>query len=180
MHAEHGFAGKLCEEALVHHHLAAGDILFGRLEDEMHGTVEVLRLCQILRSAQQHDGVTVMAATMHLTLMLRLVTEVVHLDQIERIHIGAQPDGAIALAHLQRADHTGFGQAAMHRHTEGFERRGDELGGAMLLKRGLGVHVQIMPPLGQLGFIGDNLRDQFHFRALRLRIELGKKTESGR
>ncbi|MFN3402210.1 MAG: hypothetical protein ACK4Z4_17850 [Ferrovibrio sp.] len=87
---------------------------------------------------------------------------------------------AVGARARQRADHAGLGQSAMNRHTEGFERLGDELGGTMLLEGGLGMHMQIMPPLGQLGFIGDDLRDQFHLEALRLRIEQGKNEERRR
>src|SRR3546814_21076476 len=98
----------------------------------MHGAVEILGPGQILRGTEQHDGVTVMAAPMHLALVRRLVRELVHLDEVERIHVDAQADRPVALAGLQRADHADLGPASVHLHAERLPRLDAEIGRAVL------------------------------------------------
>ena len=76
------------------------------------------RLGEVLRRAQQHRRVPVMAAGMHLAGDRRGVGELVGLVHVERVHVGAQADRAPGLARPQRADHAGLGQAAMHLDAE--------------------------------------------------------------
>jgi hypothetical protein len=47
------------EQLVVEHGLGAAQTLLGRLEDEMHGAVEVARLGQVARRARQHGRVPV-------------------------------------------------------------------------------------------------------------------------
>mgnify|MGYP002621741539 CR=1 FL=1 len=109
------------EQPVLDHDAAAAFILLRRLEDEIDRAVEILRLGEVLGGAQQHGGVAVMAAGMHLALMLRLVAEIVLLVHVQRIHVGTQADGpAGAVAARQLADDAGAGEAAMHLDAEGF------------------------------------------------------------
>ncbi len=72
VHGEYGVAGKAFEQAFVNHALraAAAAQLLGRLENHVQGTVpiraRVAQAGQRLGSAEQHDGMPVVAATMHL------------------------------------------------------------------------------------------------------------------
>ena len=63
---EDGVAREGLEDALLHHDARAADVLLGRLEDEVHGAGEVLRLGEVAGGAEQHRRVAVVAAGMHL------------------------------------------------------------------------------------------------------------------
>ena len=62
VHAVDGRHREFLEQALAHHHAAAGDVLLGGLEDEMHGAVEIAGLGEVARRAEQHGGVAVVTA----------------------------------------------------------------------------------------------------------------------
>src|SRR5258707_13277144 len=55
-------AGKLLEQPVLDHGAGAAEAFFGRLEDEMHGAVEIPGLREIARGAEQHSGMAIMAA----------------------------------------------------------------------------------------------------------------------
>ena len=49
VHAVDGGHRKHLEQSFAHHHARAGNIFLGRLEDEVHGPVEIARLRKIAR-----------------------------------------------------------------------------------------------------------------------------------
>ena len=55
-------AGKSVEQPVLDHGTRAAEPFLGRLENEMHGAVEILSFGEIARGAEQHGGVAVMAA----------------------------------------------------------------------------------------------------------------------
>ena len=115
MHAVDGVAVEPVEQAFLDHHPRAGLPFLGGLEDEVNGAGKIRRRRQVLGRAQQHRRVAVMAAGMHLVGHRRGVVEVVLFLQVQRIHVGAQPDRLLAGAPaLERADHAGLGQPAMN------------------------------------------------------------------
>ncbi|NDE94021.1 MAG: amidohydrolase, partial [Betaproteobacteria bacterium] len=63
--------------------------LFSGLKNKVDGAVEAFACCQILCSAKQHRGVTVMAAGMHQSLASRTMGELVQFQDRQSIHIGA-------------------------------------------------------------------------------------------
>ena len=65
VHAVDRVAGKTLEQPVLQHLQRAAEAFLGRLEDEVHRAVEVARLRQVFRRAQQHRGVAVMAAGVH-------------------------------------------------------------------------------------------------------------------
>src|SRR3546814_13491502 len=75
VHPEDAVDGEQLEQPILHHDPAAGDVLLGGLEDEAYRTVEVPRLGEVARRAEQHGGVPIMAAGMHLSRDARLVVE---------------------------------------------------------------------------------------------------------
>ena len=80
VHAEHGLDRELLEQAAADRAIAAAlgiAGLLGRLEDEAHSAVETAALGEILGGTQEHGGVAVVPAGMHLSLVLRAVREVV-------------------------------------------------------------------------------------------------------
>ncbi len=94
VHAIDGIAGEAVEQAFLDHHAAAAAAFFRRLEDEVHRAVEVARLGQVARRAEQHGGVPVMPAGMHLPRIGGAMGEVVGLGHRQAIHVGAEADGA--------------------------------------------------------------------------------------
>ncbi len=113
VHAEHRLDRKALEQPLLDHDPAAALVLLGRLEDEMDGAGEIAGLGEIARRAQQHRGMAVMAAGMHLAGDRRDMGEDVLLVDMERVHVGAQRDRTGAgVAPLEGADHAGAGEAA--------------------------------------------------------------------
>ena len=154
VHAVDGVAVELVEQAFLDHHAGAAQPFFGGLEDEMHGAGEVRFCCQMLGRAQQHGGVAVMAAGMHLVGVDRGVVEVVLFLQVQRIHVGAQADRLLAgtLA-LQGADNSGLGQPAMHLDAPALQLLGHDLRGALFLEGGLGMAMDVAADGGQLSVI---------------------------
>jgi hypothetical protein len=79
-------------QPVVHHGLAAGAALLGRLEDDDGGAVEVARLAEILGGAQQHGRVPVMPAGVHAPRRLGGVGQTGVFRHGERVHVGAHAD----------------------------------------------------------------------------------------
>ena len=150
VHAENRIARKLVEEAVLDHRLAAAEPLFGRLEDEMHGAVEIASLRELPRRAQQHRRVAVMTAGVHPALMLRAVRKAVRLADRQAVHVGPEPDRARRVADPQPADDPGLADPAMHLDAERLELGGDQIRGALFLEPELGVGMNIATPPGQL------------------------------
>ena len=98
VHAVDLLDAEALHQAVLHHGLAAGAALLGRLEDHDRGAGEIARLGEIARRAEQHRGVAVMAAGVHLAGHGRLVGQVVRLLDRQRVHVGAQPDDLVAVA----------------------------------------------------------------------------------
>ena len=94
MHAVNHITGKLFEQAVFDHGGGAADTFLRRLEYEMHLTVEIHGFGQIAGRPQQHSGMAVVAAGMHLAVVGGTVGEAVGLQDRQGIHIRPQADGA--------------------------------------------------------------------------------------
>ena len=154
LHAEHGGDRELLEQAVANHAIATAFLVagfLGGLEDEVDGAVEVPRPGEVFGGAEQHRGVDVMAASMHLAVVCRAVREIVLLVEKQRVHVRPQTDRSVARPALQRADDAGAGEAAVDLETEPAEPLGDQVGGPILGERGLGMGMDIAPPGGQFG-----------------------------
>ena len=86
--------GNFVEQAVLDHLARAAAAFFGRLEDQVDGAVVVAVLREVLGGGQQHRGVAVVAAGVHLAGVRALVREGVVLGDRQRVHVGAQADGA--------------------------------------------------------------------------------------
>jgi hypothetical protein len=141
--------GEALEQPLLHHDAPACLALLGRLENEIGGAGKVAGFGQVSGGAQQHRGVPVMAAGMHLAGRLRGIGPVGLLVDVKRIHVGAQADGAAAIPlALEHADDPGAGQPAHHLQPEALQLVGHELRRPVFLVGGLRVRVEIAPPCG--------------------------------
>ena len=67
---------------------------------------------KVLGGSQQHGGVTVVAAGVHLAGVAAGVAEGVELLHRQGVHVGAQADGPVGGAAFDDADHAGGAQAA--------------------------------------------------------------------
>ncbi len=159
---EHRVAGKLLEQPVLDHRLGAAAALFGRLEDEVHGALEVALLRQHLGRAQQHRGVAVMAAGMHAARVGRAVLEVVGLVHRQAVHVGAKPDRLHRVALAQGADQAGLAQAARHFETPFLQLRGHDVGGSVLLVGELGMGMDIAADGGNLALDLERTRQNGH------------------
>ncbi len=147
-------AGKSLEQPVLDHGAGAAEAFFGRLEDEMHGAVEIPGLRQIARGAEQHGGMAVVAAAVEAAGSGRAPSQIGILFHRQRIHVGAQADafspGAFTLEH---ADHAGAAETAMHLDTPLRQLVGHDPGSADFLEADLGMRVQISADRGE--FVGE-------------------------
>ena len=165
VHAEDGFGREFLKEAVGNHGGRAAAAFFGGLEDEVDGAVEVAVGGQVLGGGQQGGGVAVVAAAVHLAGHAAGVGEGVGLGHGQRVHVGAQGDGAAAAAGVapeDDADDAGFAHAAQGGDAPFGEFLHDQLGGAVLFVGGFGVGVQITPQGGHGLGLGDDFDDQVH------------------
>src|SRR5579862_9862674 len=98
VHRKDRIAGKLVEEALLHHDPAAAIAFFAGLEDEVDRALEIARRGELARGAEQHRRVPVMAASVHLAVVLRAVGELVQLLHRQAVHVGPKADRAQRVA----------------------------------------------------------------------------------
>ena len=159
MHAPDGFHLEITKQPVLDHREAAATALFGRLENEIDGAVEIARLGEILRRAKKHRGVPVMTAGMHPPWSLRGVRKLVQLLHRQRVYIGAKPDSAGRVpAAAQHADNACLAHATVNLDPETLKLRGDEVRRPDLLVADLGMLVQFTPPAAQLvGAVGDGI-----------------------
>ncbi len=141
---------KALEQAVGDHDAAAALVLLGRLEDEADDAVEVAGGGQVAGGAEEHRGVAVVAAGVHGAVARRAVGQVGALLDRQRVHVGAQPDGAVRAAAAQGAHDPGLGQAAVDLDAERLEALGHQRRGAHLLEGDLGVAVEVVTPGHQL------------------------------
>ena len=66
VHAVDLLDAEAVHQAVVDHRLAAAAAFLGGLEDHHRGAVEIARLGQVVGGAEQHRGVAVVAAGVHL------------------------------------------------------------------------------------------------------------------
>jgi hypothetical protein len=155
----------LLEQSLLEHQagaplLAGGGPLLGRLEDEQHAPRQVgADRGEDGGDAELHRGVDVVAAGVghsdvspqELVTLGRLEGEVGLLGHRQRVHVGADGDQRAGLASLEQGDHAGLGDAGARLEPEAPQVGGDQLGRLALAVRELGVLMDVMPHLDELG-----------------------------
>src|SRR5262249_40864936 len=163
VHPKDRVAWKAREEPVLDHRLAAAEPLFGGLEDQVDGAVEISGFGQVASGAEQHRGVPVMAAGVHASPMARAVDEIGRLLDRQRVHVSPQADRARRGARAQPPDHTRAADPAKDLVTEFCELICDEIGGPLLLEAELGVRVNIAAPARQIVVIIPNALDDAHY-----------------
>src|SRR6266404_7407662 len=146
-------AWKFFEQAVLDHGTRAAEAFFGRLEDEMHGAVEIPGLREVARGAQQHGGMAVMAAAVEAAGNGRAPSQVSILFHRQRVHVGAQAYALATTAFaLEHADHAGAAETAVHLDAPLREPVGNDPGSADFLEADFGMRVQIPADRGE--FVG--------------------------
>ena len=149
VHAEDAVAGEAVEQAVLDHRLGAAAALLGRLEDEMHGAVEVARLGEVAGGAQQHRGVAVVAAGMHAARVLRAVGEGVG-SSIGSASMSARSPMARGSLPVAARRPRRSCRCRVHLEAELLQLARHDVGGALLLEAELGMRMQVAPPRGHL------------------------------
>ena len=162
VHAEHGIAREPVEQAVLDHLAGAAATFLRRLEDQMDGAIEIAMLGQVVRRAQQHRGVTVVAARVHLAFVLRAMAEGVRFLQRQGVHVGAQADGLGAIAIADDTDQTGGAQAAMDLDTPRFQISGHHVGGALFLETQFGMRMDVTADGADFGLRLQDFGDELH------------------
>ena len=139
--------------AIIDHFPATAAALFGWLEDDRDGAVEITGLGEIFGGPQQHGGMAVMAAGMHLAVGLGGIGLAGDFGQRQRIHVGTQADdlARARLRALDDADDAGLADAGDDLvAAELLQLLGDDAGRAVHVELQLGMLVQVAPPGGDL------------------------------
>ena len=149
MQAEHRLHRKLLEQAVFDHHGGTAFRFLRWLENEHHRAVEIGLRRQMPCRTEQHGGMPVVAAGVHLAGLFRVVRKFIQFCQRQGVHVRPQADHARRVTCLEYAHHAGFRQAAMHFQTVAFQFARHDVGGARFLKGQLRMRVQIAAQGGQ-------------------------------
>ncbi len=143
--------GKRSNRPVGHHRLGAAPVFLRRLEHEAHDAVEVAPLGQQLRRAEHHRHMAVVTAGVHLARHARgMGTARRLLDDVQRIHLRADRDRALAAAGPQVRHQPRAADAAMHLQPERAENARHRVRGADLLVARFRVLMKLPAPAGQL------------------------------
>ena len=145
VHGKNGVAGEALEQPVVHHLECAAAAFLGRLEDQVERAAPSAGVRQQLGRRQQHGGVAIMAAGVHQAWAAAGPSGTGGFGDRQRVHVGAQAYARRALATHQLADHARAAQAGAHRIAPAAQFVGHQRAGAVLVKRQLGVLVDVAP-----------------------------------
>ena len=142
MHAIDFLDAEPIHHAIVDHRLSAGAAFLGRLEDDGHRAVEAPRLGKIAGRAEQHRGMAVMTAGVHLAGHFRRPWLAGLFRYRQRIHVGPHADHLAGSARPP-LDYPVAAEFAQLRRDRG--RRLVDI----ILK--LGLAMELTPPFGDFG-----------------------------
>ena len=115
MHPKNRLHGKIAKQAIVHHALGAGTAFFGRLKNSVNRTVEVLVFSKVACRVEQHRGVTVVPAAVHLARVAARVIKRIELLHRQCVDIGAQSNCPCSCSTARDdAHYSGPAQAAVN------------------------------------------------------------------
>ena len=162
VHAKHRFHRKLLKQPVLDHLAGATATLFRGLKNQVHRAVKVPVFSEMLGCGQQHGGVAVMAAGVHLAGVHAGVAEGVELLHGQRVHVGAQANRAAGRAAFDNAHHAGGAQAAVNGNAPLGQLLRHHLGCAHFLEAQLGVGVNVTAKGSHVGRLLNNRINQVH------------------
>ena len=163
VHAENLLDTEAIEQAVPQHRSCARAPLLRRLKNHDGGAGKIAGVRKIFGGAEQHRGMAVMAAGVHLPRHGRFVGEVGRLFDRQRVHVGAQANHlAAGLAAADDANNAGSAYPGDHFvAAEGFELVGNGSRRAVHVVKQFRVGVDIPPPSRDLGVqVGDAVDDR--------------------
>ena len=104
----------------------------------------------------------VVAARMHLAFVARRVGNARAFGDVQRIHVGAQPDSVAAAPAAKNADDACLGEAGMNVQPDRFELACDVCARCCFLEGRFGMRVDMMPPITHLGVKRSNFWHDVH------------------
>ena len=134
MVAEHALAGELLEQAVLHHGGGAAETFLGRLEDQVDRAGPAGIIQQEFGRTKEGGGVAVMAAGVHLAGVPAGVWQVGRLQDRQRVHVGAQADGAVGGTAGDAPHHAVAADAGVTFDAHGGQLLTDESGGGAFVK----------------------------------------------
>ena len=153
MHGVHRLHGKAIKQPVFDHCPGAGKPFFAGLEDQHRVTGKVAAGCQVARRAYEHRHMPVVSATVHHAGLGGLPGKAVFLVHGQRIHVGAQANGApgFSPSAADDAHYAGLADAGVYFvHADQAEHFSDPRAGANLFKADFRIGVQLAPQRGQL------------------------------
>lgn len=163
-----GVAWEEVEQPVLHHAFCAAAALFCGLEDEMRHAGKSARGGEMTGRAQEHGRMSVVPASVHLSVHGRPVGTIGRFRHGERVHFGAHPDDSRAIADTQCSHDTGACQSATHLKPRLFQDRRHNFAGPHLLESELGVRVKISPQRDEIRQIGSDVFGNRHEQFLDL------------
>ena len=166
VHRVDGLHGKALKETVFDHLARPTPAFFGGLKNQIHRSLKIGVLGQVLGRCQEHGGVSVVAARVHAPGVDARVGKAVFLAHGEGVHVGPESDGtcAVSKAAFDHAHHPSFAQTRVKGDAPAFEQIGHHFTGAFFLEAQLGVGVQVAPDGGELGGFRDDGVEQMHGR----------------
>ena len=166
VHAEHRVHRELLEQAVLDHLARAAAAFFGRLEDQVHGAVEIAVLRQVLGRAQQHRGMAVVAAGVHLAGVLAAWAKVL-ISCIGSASMSARrPMARVAVPFLTMPTTPVLPRPRCDRDAPFGQLGGHHVGGACFFEAEFGMGMDVAPDLLQFGLKRNDRVDQFHWCSL--------------
>jgi hypothetical protein len=169
MQAVRALDAVLAQNSGFDHRARATQTFFGGLKAEHDGAGNLgAALRQNFCGTEQHRDVTVVAARVHLAVVLRAVVGLIELENGQRVHVGAQHDRLPRLSALENAEHAGLRDAFVHLDAERAQTFGDDAGRAVFLEAQFRMRVQVAP--GRDDFLEQRVRKldrRRHVRRLR-------------
>ena len=145
-------ARETIEQPIRQHGERAASAFLGGLEDQVQGAAEIGVLGEVPSGTEQHCGVAVVAAGMHLAGNGRGVGRAGLFVDRQGIHVGAQPDGALARTPPDDGTHHARSADPLCDRDAPFAQLvRDQGGGAGFLQAEFGVGVDVAPDGGELG-----------------------------
>ena len=143
VHGKNRIARKALKQAVFHHLARTAQAFFGRLKNQVQGSVKACAVGQVFGRSQQHGGVAVVAAGVHQAGVAAGIGQAGRLVDRQRVHVGAQAQPARTRAALELPHHARAAQAASNGVAPALQPLGHQVTGAKLLKTDFWVLVDV-------------------------------------
>ena len=162
MHSKDRLNRELLKQPVLDHLPSSPSALFGRLEYQVRGAIEITLGRQILRRRQQHGGMPIMPTGMHLSRVLAGMAEGVELLHGKGIHIGPQRNCTPGSTRLDDAHNTCGSKAPMNGNAPLRQLCSDHVGCTHFVETQFGMRMQVTPEGGNIRSVGNKGFNHVH------------------